>query len=184
MKVHLLGGIAAAALALSAIPAAASEWILNYTASSGLPATAALDITVSDIVNAVGGHDLTGITGSVDGDVITGFEPSSNSPFVVLSADGLFNFDQVFYFTAPHVDNAGLLFNSATFEYNLFATTTGDPNSPVELYRSDHRSYVNNSAGTLSVAGVPEPASWALMIAGFGGVGTILRSRRRFIVPV
>lgn len=27
--------------------------------------------------------------------------------------------------------------------------------------------------------GVPEPASWALMIAGFGGVGAVLRSRRR-----
>ena len=26
---------------------------------------------------------------------------------------------------------------------------------------------------------VPEPASWALMILGFGGVGTILRSRKR-----
>ncbi len=27
--------------------------------------------------------------------------------------------------------------------------------------------------------GIPEPASWALMIAGFGGVGAALRSRRR-----
>ncbi len=27
--------------------------------------------------------------------------------------------------------------------------------------------------------GVPEPASWALMILGFGGVGAMLRSRRR-----
>lgn len=29
------------------------------------------------------------------------------------------------------------------------------------------------------VAGVPEPASWALMIAGFGGIGAAFRVRRR-----
>ncbi|HEX4712250.1 PEPxxWA-CTERM sorting domain-containing protein [Phenylobacterium sp.] len=31
----------------------------------------------------------------------------------------------------------------------------------------------------LGVAGVPEPGAWALMILGFGCVGTALRSRRR-----
>jgi hypothetical protein len=29
------------------------------------------------------------------------------------------------------------------------------------------------------VTGVPEPASWALMIMGFGGLGAVLRTRRR-----
>ncbi len=28
-------------------------------------------------------------------------------------------------------------------------------------------------------AGVPEPASWALMLLGFGGIGSLLRARRR-----
>jgi hypothetical protein len=32
--------------------------------------------------------------------------------------------------------------------------------------------------GATLQAGIPEPASWALMILGFGGVGAILRSRR------
>lgn len=32
--------------------------------------------------------------------------------------------------------------------------------------------------GTGGVAGVPEPGMWALMIAGFGAVGSTLRSRR------
>ena len=32
---------------------------------------------------------------------------------------------------------------------------------------------------SLTRAGVPEPASWALMILGFGGVGAMVRSRRR-----
>ncbi len=32
--------------------------------------------------------------------------------------------------------------------------------------------------------GVPEPASWALMLVGFGGLGVALRSRRRTAIAV
>lgn len=41
--------------------------------------------------------------------------------------------------------------------------------------------YSNDSTGvnfTLTSGAVPEPASWALMIAGFGGAGAMLRRRR------
>ncbi len=33
--------------------------------------------------------------------------------------------------------------------------------------------------GTLSATTVPEPATWALMLVGFGGLGVTLRSRRK-----
>ena len=32
------------------------------------------------------------------------------------------------------------------------------------------------------VGGVPEPATWGLMIAGFGGVGAVLRRRRPSVI--
>ena len=38
---------------------------------------------------------------------------------------------------------------------------------------------VNFDACTTNTAGVPEPASWALMLGGFGLAGAALRSRRR-----
>jgi hypothetical protein len=41
---------------------------------------------------------------------------------------------------------------------------------PVHVARGAH----NTSGGSL-----PEPASWGLMIIGFGGMGAVLRSRRR-----
>ncbi|MHB8529017.1 MAG: FxDxF family PEP-CTERM protein [Caulobacteraceae bacterium] len=35
------------------------------------------------------------------------------------------------------------------------------------------------SSGSLQVSGIPEPAAWTLMLAGFGGLGAALRGSRR-----
>lgn len=63
--------------------------------------------------------------------------------------------EQVFSFTAM-ASTANL----------TFAATLNDPYGP--------------ALDNVSIAGgaVPEPASWALMIAGFGGVGSLMRRRR------
>lgn len=36
--------------------------------------------------------------------------------------------------------------------------------------------------GTLNIAAIPEPATWAMMIMGFGGMGAVLRRRNRAAV--
>ena len=41
--------------------------------------------------------------------------------------------------------------------------------------------YAGNAAPVL-LGGVPEPASWALMMIGFGGLGALLRRRRSQVV--
>lgn len=57
-------------------------------------------------------------------------------------------------------------------------------NGPQELVVSGTSGGNASYAGTLSFtaigAAVPEPAAWALMLAGFGGAGALLRTRRRF----
>lgn len=42
--------------------------------------------------------------------------------------------------------------------------------------------FCNLSTGLVaSVSAVPEPASWAMMLAGFGGLGAAMRSRRKMV---
>jgi len=36
-----------------------------------------------------------------------------------------------------------------------------------------------NAQSTIDVSGIPEPATWGLMILGFGGIGAMVRNRRR-----
>jgi hypothetical protein len=50
---------------------------------------------------------------------------------------------------------------SITEQYHVVATGAGSAN------------------GTIDVFAIPEPTTWALMIVGFGGVGAMVRSRRR-----
>jgi len=37
----------------------------------------------------------------------------------------------------------------------------------------------NSGTQTLSISAVPEPATWAMMLAGFGGLGAAMRAARR-----
>jgi hypothetical protein len=100
------------------------------------------------------------------------------------SPDGSFYFDNQF-----GVDNAGLLFVDGANDYiNIYAPvgqTLGVGTWDAYLGASAPGSWwvVGGQGGeagilTISTAAVPEPASWALMMIGVGGVGAMLRSRR------
>ena len=50
----------------------------------------------------------------------------------------------------------------------------------VDFRVTRHNTIWNDSTGfSATLTAVPEPATWALMIVGFGGAGAMLRSRRR-----
>jgi hypothetical protein len=99
---------------------------------------------------------------------------------------------------APSSSNGRSIFASifdtsgALLETKVFSTN-GDTNTVTPGYWGFHRSAANIGRLTLSngyigardfstttdlLAAVPEPASWALMIAGFGLVGSAMRRRK------
>jgi hypothetical protein len=185
MRFLTLSAAVAAAAVLAAGQAQAATWLLDYTATDGgQPAEASVIIEISDALNAVGGHDVTGVSGHVDGDAIAGLIANPGQPFPSYSADGWFIYDNVFWPDgAPALSNPGLFFKGVSGdEYNLFS----DNASTYELY--DARAgvgFVDHSVGVLAAPqqvddglAVPEPAAWFMMILGFGGVGAILRRRR------
>ena len=177
MKTFLL---AAVALTFAA-PASAATYLLHYTSTSGTPMTASLQVGTADAVNAVGGYDIVSIGGRVGSDVITGLVGNPNHSQPVNSADGFFTYDNVLFPNAPVLSNPGVLFNSADgFEYNLFSRNL----SQYDLYQARPGvGYTQNSVGILSLDtvpanAVPEPAHWAMMLVGFGMMGSMLRRRR------
>ena len=62
-----------------------------------------------------------------------------------------------------------------------FAPGLRDIDGHVINYKVDSLGFLPDALppGDPPTAGVPEPASWALMLLGFGGLGAALRARRR-----
>lgn len=180
-----------AALAISGGAAQASTWVIDYTANNvgDTPYSAVVDPVASDVLNAVNGYDVLSVSGNVDGDAIDHLINNPNQPTQATSPDGLFYFDNVVWpGAAQQLSNPGILFTGVSgTEYNLFA----DDATHYELYTAVNGAWSNHSYGTIGMVqtfsqnnidrdslGVPEPASWALMIFGFGAVGAVLRRRR------
>lgn len=94
---------------------------------------------------------------------------SSGSANVTIGNSGLVNFTSD-YAVLP----AGTGHNEA-FAFNLIAS----PGFGAVPALSPTSSLVNFVAHGDGVFSIPEPGTWALMIMGFGGVGALVRNRRR-----
>ena len=73
--------------------------------------------------------------------------------------------------------------NSAAFNYTNFSTTATAVGASTELtFNFQHDVYffaLDNVSVTAVNGAVPEPATWAMMLMGFGAMGVLLRRRRR-----
>jgi hypothetical protein len=188
MKLRTKLGMMAAAAALAATSAAsAATFIQNWTTSPD----GSISVTIGDNGLGVAG----GSTSAVNG----------NSTHVYDAATGAFT--DTFDFFLPTGKSgasaittlsgdpvADLTFSSITFNGATGSVATGGGVStahvglqPITLGGAQHLVITGDGGSAATFGGtvnfvlnsaVPEPASWALMILGFGSAGALLRRRR------
>lgn len=90
---------------------------------------------------------------------------------------------------APFLDNGGLLFKTSVRTYALFGLETcvssggaGDATDCTIAPAIGYPGIGESRAVTFTITAVPEPATWAMMLVGFGMVAGTARYRRRSTV--
>lgn len=182
--VALIASLAAGALATSA---SAATFLFSYTGDAGLNGASG-KLTATD--NGDGTFTVTGGT-------ITGFGPSyadgvagamgvvipnPNAPSSATSPMGAFVYDdQALPGQDPLISNPGLLFSVDGYEVNIFSNGPGPDTYTLQSYSTStgYTAAANGNFALSEVAGVPEPATWGLMLAGFGLAGGAYRSSRK-----
>ena len=137
-------------------------------------------LTYTGATKTAGGHTVhTGddlLSGTFLGSVFTGYG-SSASLLDSVFGGGDVSFD----------DNKFLTFNTGADEGLALAMTSVTP--PTLVVGGALRAFTAVSQGNFAAdvatvgggGGVPEPATWAMMLLGFGTTGAIVRSRRRLV---
>jgi len=173
--------VSAAALLLASTAADAAKFDISYQFSAADQFSAVLDGTVSGGLFTVTGVDsmsLNGVASPLSYDPVSTdlLVFGSGGPAATFSVDGSF-FDLYIW---DH--------SSSAFTLNIgngVASIYGEPivGATTDLGGTDTTGLFDPSAysGHLESA-APEPASWALMLGGFGLVGGALRSRRKAAV--
>jgi len=144
-------------------------WVENFPASSGDGPTGdagnAQTVGAVNDISGFGNAPINALVGVFLGSTLTGPAPAS----LDLSGGtttGLLELQQIF-----------LIGNGGSFVAPTGATA---------LYLGTIDGYQwNNNSGQFNVTltgVVPEPATWAMMLVGFGGLGAVMRSRRKLAV--
>ena len=159
MLIRLKLAVAAATLALAPVPASAATYL--FTLSSGLSGSWKLPASpVPDFVDA-NSFRITNVTGVFADVPFTGtlhfFEAVEGGGVCGVLLDDCNLFD---------------LYGPQLFTGTIFAPTFQLGSYPMTTRGLE-------PLGTLTISVVPEAATWAMMIAGFGLVGAGLRRRRR-----
>ena len=181
--------LAAASAALFAGATFAGKPAVNH------PTPALADCAASDIIGA----QVLNCTGFFDKNLLN--EANATQDKTILAALGYSGWDGQFANSAIKIDN---LNGSKTLDFGVkltgisyiavhYGAGRGSPGNGTAFYVLDaaqgvsqlRLAYDASSSAILfsteapDVTGVPEPASWATMIAGFGLIGAQMRRRRR-----
>jgi hypothetical protein len=169
---------------LGAAPAKASTYDVTF---SGSNFDVSAVVTTSNSLDALGGYDITGISGTVTGPTdgaISGLVANPGQPFqgTYYDSSGLgWYYDNVLFAGSIPVDNNGILFSfGADIVANLYSV-----GSSFFLSVDDPSSFWNpGDPGTLQVTATPIPAALPLFATGLGLVGLLEWRRKRRKIAV
>jgi hypothetical protein len=175
MRKSVLAALAAGALALTAgaTSANAASVVTGVTPSSLAPPASALfgatvtgtagtDTAINDsfTFNLMNGPALT------DSQVSTILLGANDIDFTSITLDSVYAFMQTSFDpgTETWALMPGVVLNDGMHTIHVVGTLHG---------------VTGSYSGTLNVAAVPEPATWAMMLLGFGAMGVVFRRRRQ-----
>lgn len=182
MHIMAAATAAGALAALAATPAAAVDKTVHFNfAAAGINVVGTLE--VNPIANSNGQFLIDSVTGNES--------TSGGSVFELTGVSGYASADNLVTSSDPFVDFDGISFselgvagpaNGLMAAINIFLAGSSDPREAL-LSSSENTSGFPDGLHPGVISGdftttVPEPATWAMMLTGFGGLGAMLRRRR------
>ncbi|WP_425229872.1 PEPxxWA-CTERM sorting domain-containing protein [Sphingomonas sp.] len=193
--IRLLAAGSMVAMAAIAAPASAQSYNLNFGA--------VLNGQITTVPSTGTNKAITSVTGSFMGSAITGIIANPYSPATANFTPGtglttpvppVATTGTVYYYSYDNLllannllDSGGLLFTTSTTIANLYydSGAFAVAYSPIgQNVAGDVLPLTGSITAVPAVGAVPEPASWAMMIAGFGLAGFALRRRQKVVTRV
>ena len=163
----LFAAVAFAASMIASAPANAVVYTIDFT-FGGLGSG---DATLTTAGDASAGYSLvTALTGTFNGNALTLLAPGTFPQPVSVANDNLFTT------TSPFFDFNGLSVSGGGSLYNLYSS--GSANFVCIGTTTTNCSTISATVSLRQQGAVPEPATWAMMIVGFGAVGLGVRRAR------
>ena len=139
------------------------------------------NLDLIDVTTPANSITLTDLNSLISVDIGSVFNATATGLFFDFTGTGAFGFQA----KSP---GAGSGYHYWCLSQNWFGCLNGNSIAPNNVYPIPGDDLVVAVTGTQGQvgnsplnqpAGVPEPATWAMLLAGFGGLGAVMRSRRR-----